>query len=184
MNGITLYESSKIRYLGLIIDDRLTWKHHISELSKKLNMSIGILFKMKKLCPKRILMSLYFSLVHSYLSYGTCVWGNANEIHLNKIRVLQKKVVRIIGNVEYNDHSSPLFKELKILKFDDILKMQLACLMFDYDHGNLPICFNTLFTKTSIIHSYGTRNATAGKLSENVAVKTVLRCSNLRVQKF
>ena len=50
--------------------------------------------------------------------------------------------------------------------------MQLACLMFDYDHGNLPICCNTLFTKTSIIHSYGTINATAGKLSENVAVNT------------
>ena len=50
--------------------------------------------------------------------------------------------------------------------------MQLACLMFDYDHGNLPICFNTLFTKTSIIRSYWTRNATAGKLSENVAVNT------------
>ena len=126
MNGTNLYESSKIRYLGLIMDDRLTWKHHISELSKKLNMSIGILFKIKKLCPKRILMSLYFSLVHSYLNYGTCVWGNANEIHLNKIRIIQKKVVRIIANAEYNAHSSPLFKELNILKFDDILKMQFS----------------------------------------------------------
>ena len=108
LNGISLSESSKLRYLGLNIDDLLTWKHHISELSKKLNMSIGILFKMNKLCPKRSLMSLYFSLVHSYLSYGTFVWGNANETHLNKIRVLQKKVVRIIANVEYNNHSSPL----------------------------------------------------------------------------
>ena len=50
--------------------------------------------------------------------------------------------------------------------------MLLACLMFDYDHGNLPIFFNTLFTKTSTIHSYGTRTATAGKLRENVAVNT------------
>ena len=100
---------------------------------------------MKKLCPKRILMSLYFSLVHSYLNYGTCVWGNAKEIHLNEIRVLHKKVVRILASVEYDVHSSPLFKELTILIFDDILKMQLAYLMFDYDHGNLPICFKTLF---------------------------------------
>ena len=44
--------------------------------------------------------------------------------------------------------------------------------MFDYDHGNLPICFSTLFHKISSIHSYGTRNATAGKLSENVVNTT------------
>ena len=123
-------------------------------------------------------MSLYFSLVHSYLNYWTCVWGNANDIHLNKIRVLQNKVVRIISDVEYNAHSIPHFKELKILNFDNILKMQLACLMFEYDHGNLPICFNTLFNKMSSIHSYGTRNATAGKLSENVAVNTTTHGSN------
>ena len=145
LNGTTLYESSKIRYLGLIMDDRLTWKYHISELTKKLNKSIGIIFKIKKLCSQRILMSLYFSLVHSYLNYGACVWGNAAEIHLNKVRILQKKIIRIIANAEYCDHSSPLFKELKILKFDDILKMQLACLMFDFDQGNLPECFNYFF---------------------------------------
>ena len=40
LNGITIYESYKIRYLGLIMDDRLTWKQHISELSKKLNIPI------------------------------------------------------------------------------------------------------------------------------------------------
>ena len=44
--------------------------------------------------------------------------------------------------------------------------------MFEYDHGNLPICFNTLFNKTSSIHSYGTSNAIAGKLSENASVNT------------
>ena len=172
LNGTTLYESQKIRYLGLIMDERLTWKHHITELSKKLSKSIGIIFKMKELCPQRVLISLYYSLVHSYLNYGACVWGNADEIHVNKIRVLQKKIIRIIANVEYNDHSSPLFKAFKILKFDDILKMQLACLMFDFDHGNLPKCFNIYFNRLSSIHNYNTRNATAGKLSENIAVNT------------
>ena len=50
--------------------------------------------------------------------------------------------------------------------------MQLACLMFDFDHGNLPECFNLYFKKVTSIHNYETRNATAGKLSENVAVNT------------
>ena len=172
LNGVTLYESNKIKYLGIIMDDRLTWKHHISELSKKLSKSIGVIYKMRKLCHQRVQLSLYFSLVHSYLNYGTCVWGNAAENYLNKIRILQKKVIRIISNAEFNDHSSPLFKALKVLKFDDIRKMQFACLMWEFDHGNLPKCFNNYFEKVSDTHKYATRNSTSGKLSENINVNT------------
>ena len=51
LNGATIYESKKIKYLGIIMDDQLTWKHHITELSKKISKSIGIIFKMKSLCP-------------------------------------------------------------------------------------------------------------------------------------
>ena len=172
LNGVTLYESNTIKYLGIIMDDRLTWKHHISELSKKLSKSIGVIYKMRKLCHQRVQLSLYFSLVHSYLNYGTCVWGNAAENYLNKIRILQKKVIRIISNAEFNDHSSPLFKALKVLKFDDIRKMQFACLMWEFDHGNLPKCFNNYFEKVSDTHKYATRNSTSGKLSENINVNT------------
>ena len=172
LNGTTIYESNKIKYLGIIMDDKLSWKHHITELSKKISKSIGIIYKMRKLCPKRIQMSLYYSLVHSQLSYGACVWGNADEIHLNKIRVLQKKVIITICNADFNDHSSPLFKNLNILKFEDLLKMQYACLMWEYENGNLPNCFKHYFKKVSEIHKYGTRNATTGKLSENVRINT------------
>ena len=50
--------------------------------------------------------------------------------------------------------------------------MQLACLMFDFDQVNLPQCFNSYFKTVSSIHNYETRNATTGKLRENVAVNT------------
>ena len=154
------------------MDDRLTWKHHITELSKKISKSIGIIFKMKNLCPQHVSNSLYFSLVHSHLSYGACVWGNADDIYLNKLRILQKKVIRIIANADYNEHTNPIFKDLNIIKLDDIIKMQFACLMWDYDHGYLPKCFNNYFFPVSGIHNYKTRNATAGKLSENIVVHT------------
>ena len=55
LNGTTLYESKKIKYLGLIMDERLTWSFHIHELSKKLNRSIGILYKLRNLCPDSVL---------------------------------------------------------------------------------------------------------------------------------
>ena len=66
-----LFESSKIKYLGLILDNKLDWKAHIAELSKKLSRAIGLLYKIRNFCPLSVLRSLYFSIFNSHLSY---VW--------------------------------------------------------------------------------------------------------------
>ena len=72
-----LFESQKIKYLGLILDNKLDWKGHIAELTKKLSRAIGLIHKMKGLCPISVLRSLYHSLFNSHLSYGLVVWGSA-----------------------------------------------------------------------------------------------------------
>ena len=154
------------------MDDRLTWKHHIYELRKKVNRSIGIIYKMKHLCPLSVLLSLYYSLVHSHLNYGICVWGHAAAQEIDKLFLAQKKVVRIISNADYIAPSNPLFAKLGILKVQDIFKSQLAGLMWDHDNGDLPKCFDTYFTRVKNVHSHGTRLANANKLSVNVAVNT------------
>ena len=96
LNCTTLNESKKIKYLGLIMDERLTWSFHIHELSKKLNRSIGILYKLRNLCPDSVLVSLYFSLIHSHISYGLLVWGTADDNVKDQIIKLQKRAIRII----------------------------------------------------------------------------------------
>ena len=86
LNGVTLFESPKIKYLGIIMDDRLTWKFHIFELRKKLNKGTGMIYKMRRLCPERVLVSLYYSLIYTHLNYGVCVWGTADDIYIDKIQ--------------------------------------------------------------------------------------------------
>ena len=126
LDGKTIFESPKIKYLGLIMDSRLTWKYHINELRKKLSKSIGIIYKMKNLAPLRVLDSLYYALFHSHLNYGICVWGNASEKLLQPIFMLQKKVIRMISNADYQDNTGPLFVKLSILKLEDISKNRLG----------------------------------------------------------
>ena len=173
LNGTTLFESKKIKYLGIIMDDRLTWKHHIFELRKKINKSVGMIFKMKKMCPQRVQMSLYYSLIYSHLSYGVCVWGNADDIYIEKIRTIQNKAVRLISGCGRYDPVEPMYKKLNILKLDEIFLSEYAALMYDQDHGTLPSCFSNYFKQVNDIHSYETRMAFSNKLSENVKINTI-----------
>ena len=161
-----LFESKKLKYLGLIVDDRLSWKFHINELTKKIGRSIGVLYRLKKTgCPKKILLNVYFALIQSQLSYGLMAWGSASNYLIEKLSLLQKKAVRIITNSSYLAHSAPLLKELGILNIEDLYQHQYAMFMFDYDRGSLPKTFDSYFVKVSDVHSHQTRSSSSNKLA-------------------
>ena len=157
-----LYESRKIKYLGLILDNKLSWKFHIIELSKKLSRAIGMLYKIRKFCTPSTLRSLYFSLFNSHLSYGLAVWGNANAADKNKIIVLQKRALRAIS--DKTEDFDKLLYDLKILSIDDQLRVQLSSLMWDYDHEMLPSSLNVLFRRSNLVHNYSARRASKSHL--------------------
>ena len=113
LNNTKIFESYKIKYLGLLMDTRLNWKAHIHELSKKLSQSIGMLYKIRKSCNQQVLLSLYHAIFNSHMTYGLPVWGNTTDNLLNRIFTLQKKAIRAISHSGFNDHTSPIFKNLK-----------------------------------------------------------------------
>ena len=161
-----LFESTKIKYLGLILDNKLNWKFHIAELSKKLSRGIGLLYKIRKMCPTSVLKSLYYSLFNSHLSYGLVVWGNAKRTHIDKLKSLQKRALKSMVLIRNEDEIdiNRLHFDLKILKIDEQLQVQMASLMWDYDHNTLPQSLRANFKRANLIHNYGTRAASKGCL--------------------
>ena len=163
-----LFESSKIKYLGLILDNKLDWKSHISELSKKLSRALGLLYKIRDLCPLSVLRSLYFSIFNSHLSYGLVVWGNASKLYINKIKSLRKGALKsIVSAHNDNININSIHHDLKILNVDHQLQVQLSSLMWDYDHDSLPISLKMHFKKTNVVHNYSTQAASKGNLYLN-----------------
>ena len=108
LNRTKIYESNKIKYLGLILDPSLSWKHHINELTKKLNRTVGIIYKIRFACTQKVLLSPYYSLSHSHLSCGLSVWGSCNECYVSKLCLLQKKIVRALTFSDFKAHSAPI----------------------------------------------------------------------------
>jgi hypothetical protein len=158
-----IFESTKIKYLGLILDSRLSWKFHIAELTKKLSRTIGILYKIRAYSPKPIMRSLYFAIFHSHLTFGLPVWGFANQGLLDKLSLLQKKALRIITFADYHAHTKPIMKETNILSLEDQRHLQTSSLMWDLDHDTLPPTISSYFRKCNTVHQHNTRHAAIGK---------------------
>ena len=170
LNRKTLFESSKIKYLGLLLDGKIDWKAHVTELIKKLSRSIGIISKIKPFCTIDVLRSLYFSLFNSHLSYGLSTWGgNISNILLNRLEVLQNRILRIMyssisSNSEIPIHCTEIRKSMRILTIEDQIKVQISSLMWDYDHNTIPIHLKSFFLRSNVVHNYGTRGAARGNL--------------------
>ena len=145
------------------MDSRLTWKHHIAELCKKLSRAVGLLYKIKNLSTKFVLRSLYFSIFHSHLTYGLPVWGNAAQFYLDKISALQKRAIRAINFADYLAPSEPLLKKSGILRLSDQKHVHTCALLWDLDKGQIPPSLAKYFTKSNTVHDHNTRHAATGK---------------------
>ena len=155
-----------MKYLGLLVDEYLTWEEHINGISTKISRSIGIITLLRSKMNKNLLVNLYYSLVYSHIIYGIQVWGSACQTKLDKIQVLQNKAVRVISRVQYFQiygeppgplpSSDPLYKDLEILKLYDIFKFHIAKFVFQCLTQEAPPTFHSWFKLNSEVHQHGT----------------------------
>ena len=113
MNKVTDFN-----FLGLTIDQHLTWNGHVQKISNKISRPLGIMCKLKQFLPQNILRILYNSLILPHLQYCVLSWGFKSD----RIFKLQKRAVRIITCSKYNAHTGPLLKRLNLFKIEDIRK--------------------------------------------------------------
>ena len=78
------------KFLGVILDDKLKWTHHISYIKNNISKCMGIILKARKVLKKKVLLQLYHSFVTPYLIYCLEIWGNASDIHLQPLITTQK----------------------------------------------------------------------------------------------
>ena len=130
------------KFLGIYIDETLTWKHHTNNVCTKIPRTNYMINKVKHILPISSLKTLYSSLIHSHINYGLSIWGTGHT--LNKVYKFQKKSIIIIHNKPYNYHTEPLSKHSKILKIDDQYKLNTVTLMHQLKHDKLPTSFDAL----------------------------------------
>ena len=158
IEGNAIAEVSQTKFLGVYIDNKLTWKKHIHYIAGKLSRGIGLVAKARKLLNYDALITLYYSFIYPYLCYCNHVWGSTYVSNLQKLIILQKRIIRMIMGAKPRDHTEPMFLKLGLLKFVDINKYMIAVFMHRNHIAKTPDVFIDYFKKIQDVHHYATRS--------------------------
>ena len=164
IGNLPIEQTRYIRFLGVLLDENLSWKYHVTELSKKLAQTCGLFFRVRRFLPINVLICLYNSLFSPFLQYGILVWGLTYETYINPVFLLQKRVIRAIPFQNYAAPSSPIFSDLKILKLHDLFQLKLLSFVYECVNQITPANFHTYFDSLASVHQYCTRQATKGDI--------------------
>ena len=111
----------KTKYLGIYLDEHLTWNFQLNQIKTKLNRSCGLLAKLRYV-KTELLRTVYSAIFDSVLRYAVQVWGQHRNQAITEIEKLQEKAaIRIMSFKGRNDSANSLFKTLKIMMLKDIL---------------------------------------------------------------
>ena len=91
LNRKALAQKDHVKYLGILMDQHLSWKYQISHVSKKVSRGVGILSKLRHFLDSKLLVNIYYCLVYSYLNYGILAWGSACPTDTKSLLILSYK---------------------------------------------------------------------------------------------
>ena len=100
-------QESCVNFLGFLLDSNLSWKFHLTELSKKLARTASLFYKIRHYASKDTLILLYHEIFTPFLSYGVVIWGLSYPNLLDSIFALQKKALKIIAFKDLTSLSLP-----------------------------------------------------------------------------
>ena len=159
--------SVRVKYLGVLLDDTVSFKHHISYVASRISRSNGIIAKLRHFLTLPQMRQIYYSIIYPYISYAILAWGSAYKSHIKKIQTKQKHAIRLIFFTctlgKSTESALPLLNLLDVLTVNNIYRLHILKFTHLWHKGLLPVPFQSYFQYASI-HGYNTRNASKQNL--------------------
>lgn len=146
-NQQSIAQVESIKFLGIHLDQKMTWEKHVEDLTGKLSKSCFVLRYLKNTVSPEILKLAYFGLVQSNLSYGLIFWGNSSHAH--RVFVIQKKIIRCMAGLAPLAHCRESFIGMGILTLPSLYIYMLILYINDRE---------SLLVRNGDFHDYDTRS--------------------------
>ena len=138
VDGKRIVPSKFVKYLGIYIDNHLSWHQQEINLRSRLARAAGMLSKIRYYVSFETLRMVYFGIFSSILTYGSQIWGQHNRI-VKKLQIVQNRAIRFMNFQPFRASAAPLFKSSGILRLADFVKLQNFLYAHDCLRGRVPL---------------------------------------------
>ena len=117
INNTIIPSKDSVRYLGMTLDRRLTWKKHISEKTKQLKEKLRKFYWLTSRRSKLNIqnkITLYKALIKPVWTYGIQLWGTASNSNIEILQRFQSKTLRFLLNAPWYVTNETIHRDLKI----------------------------------------------------------------------
>ena len=166
LNGSKLDICTNTKVLGVHIDQTLSFKNHIDQLTKRVSPKIAVIHRLRPILSSDILNIIYQTTVQPIFDYCLLVWGTSSKQNINNTQKLQNRAVRAVtGNFNYKSSVSSMIKQQKWMNIKERTEYFTAILMYKCLNDLAPTYLSNKFNFVSDAHPYSTRSTTNNKLA-------------------
>ena len=158
IDGHEIHRVKSVKYIGLHLDEKLTWNIHIDELCKTLTKYFSVFYNLRHIINKNLARTIYFTCIHSRIKYGIEIYGTASSTKLNKIQTLQNKLLKVLTKKDPGFSTNQLHSELDILKVKDIHELYTLVFVYRCINGDMIPNFLNYFTLRENLRTHLLRN--------------------------
>ena len=157
--GIDYIDSvDKIKYLGFMIDNALTFKEHTFYIIDKISRNINFFSRVSSSLSEWTKVTIYNTLILPHLVYSATILYTANKNEINRLQKLQNRAMRIILRAKRDTPIADILRKLKWLSIEKFVKYQTMIFIFKIKNGLTPKYLTDKLSTHQDIHSYLTRN--------------------------
>lgn len=151
INDMQIKETDCVKYLGILIDNKIIFTQQTCIINQKLNRGNSLLAKLKHFVPHQLLKSLYYAHFHSFLDYGILVWSTTAQGHLQDLSKTQDKAVRIMNFCNKTTITAPLYKEMNILPITTNVKLASGKLIWRISNNCIADVTKKMFFEHGVL---------------------------------
>ena len=154
-SGTEIKRENTTMYLGLTIDEVLSWKKHIDDLIASLTRYFSLFYHLRNVIPKKMKLQMFHSYVYTKICYGLQCYGSACKTTKKKVQVICNKLLKVIMKKDSKYSTNKLYKENNLLKIDDMHKYVVLQFVHKsvYADDNSPETLRTYFVRNDNSHS-------------------------------